>query len=105
MVDTLPPILQRDRVHAVAQSRWRRTVIEHVAEVRAATRAGDLDAKKRGSVLRLAHSFFADRLKETRPASTGVKLRVGSIERIAASRADVSAGAMLECVPVVRRRL
>jgi hypothetical protein len=98
-------VCQRDRVHAVAQSRWSRPVVEDMSKMRATTRARNFRSKDRRKSAAFMNSFLADRLPETWPARTGVKFRVGGVERVTARGANVSAGAVFECVTTGRRSL
>lgn len=94
---------QRDGVHAVTQSSWRRPVIEDMSEMRAAARAGDFHPEDRRNRALFVDCLFADWLPETRPAGSGIKFVLCVVERIAAGGANVSARAVLDRVSAQRR--
>src|ERR1044071_3774087 len=51
------------------------------------------------------HSIFINRLEETRPTCSGIKLRIGSEKRQAASRAVVRARQVVVIEPAAKRGL
>jgi hypothetical protein len=65
---------QCDAVHAIAQARWLRPIVEHMPEVTAATMAMDSgpDHEETG-VLGLANSVI-ERCPEARPAGAAIEL-------------------------------
>src|SRR4029077_14783579 len=84
--------LHGSRVHAVAQPRRLRAVLEDVAEMAAAARADDLDpAHEPGVVDVLVDRLLVDGGPEARPARAGLELRVGAEELLAAAGAHVGA--------------
>ena len=90
---------QRHPIHAVAKAGRLRAVVEDVAEMRIAERAGDRGAHHaEGLVLDLDDVLLGDRLPEARPAGAGIELRVGIEERGVAADAAVEAGGMV--VPI-----
>src|SRR5215471_9538228 len=65
---------QRNRIDAVAQSRWPRSVFKHVAKVRFATAADHFRADHAvGSIVVLFDRLLGERRSETRPTTAGVK--------------------------------
>src|SRR6266540_4325875 len=83
-------VAERDRVHAVAQPRRRRAVLEDVAEVPVAAGAADLDAAHAVRVVDpLRHRVGGDGVRERRPAGAGLELLARAEERVAAPRTDV----------------
>src|SRR5450755_1127657 len=62
---------QRGRIHAIAQIRWRWTVVEHVAQMRVALRTGNRRSDHaEGRVADFPDSFGCNRSPETRPAGS-----------------------------------
>ena len=83
---------QRLGVHAVAQSRRPRPVVEDVPEVAVAAGAEDLDPPHAvAAVLFGDDVLVGDRLEEARPAGAGIELRVRGEERQTAADAGVDA--------------
>src|SRR5688500_3319201 len=63
---------ERDRVHAVTQPGRLRAIVEHMAQVRIATRARHLGADHaQHAVFVFDHVLRRNRLPETRPAGAG----------------------------------
>src|SRR5438477_6369851 len=85
-------------VHAVAQSSWRRSVVEDMSQMRATARARNFHSKDHRRRAAFVDGLFADRLPETRPACARVEFRLRAVERIAARRANVSAVVVIERV-------
>src|ERR687885_829001 len=85
--------VERDTVHAPPlPAGLLRTVLEDVAEMRAATRAAHLGAHHPvRAILDELDGVRRDRLGEARPAGTRVVLRVAIEERVAAGGAVVEA--------------
>src|SRR5437773_11775767 len=91
-------VCQRDGVHTVAQSSWRRSIIEDMSQMRSAPRARNFHSEDRRGRAAFVDRLFADRLPETRPACARVEFRLRAVERIAARRANVSAVVVIERV-------
>src|SRR6202043_1987748 len=86
---------QGKTVHAVAQPGRFRTVVEHVAEMAAATPAVDLGAgHAEGGILAFADRIF-QRLIEARPAGAALELGLGGKQRQVAAGAGEDALAVL----------
>src|SRR4051794_895722 len=74
--------LQRDAVQTVTQSGRRRTIIEHVTEMRAATRAENFIALHAETVVFHRRDDSGDkRFGETGPAGAGFELRIAREQR------------------------
>src|SRR5512144_1015751 len=94
--------VERRGVHAVPQARRLRTVLEHVAEVRAAAPALDLGARhEEARVLPRLHAPGRGRRGEARPAGAGLELRLRLEQRVAATGARV--GSRPVVIPVLAR--
>src|SRR5579871_227719 len=65
---------QRRRVHAIAQVRRRRAVVEHVTQVRVAAAAKDFCANAETEIALRGDVLLSDRLIETRPSGSRFKL-------------------------------
>src|ERR1700743_2270431 len=66
--------LQRETIHAVAQTGWLRAVVEHVAEMAAAAAAMNFAAHHaEGAIFPFAHGVI-QRLIEARPAGAALEL-------------------------------
>src|SRR4051812_35405916 len=90
---------QRNAVHAVTEPGRLRPVVEDVAEMRFAKRAGYLGAgHAEAGVVGREHVLLGDRLPEARPAGAGIILGVGDEERVVATDAAIEAGRMV--VPI-----
>src|SRR5216110_585801 len=98
-------VCQRDGVHTVAQSGWRRSVIEDMSEMRSTPRARNFHSEDRRERAAFVNRFFADRLPETRPAGARIEFRLRTVKRIAARRANVSAIVVIERVTAKGRQL
>jgi hypothetical protein len=84
--------LDRYRVDAVAQPGRRRPVVEDVAEMASAVRAGDLrPLHEEGAVDVLRHRRVLGRGVEAGPPAVGVELGLGLEQLGAAARAQVNA--------------
>src|SRR5262245_65983085 len=87
--------LHGDAVHAVALAGTERAVVEHVAEMAAATPAMHLGAQhEQRAVVRRADRIGERRVK-ARPAGAALKLGVGGEQRKLAGGTDESALALL----------
>ena len=90
---------QRGAVHAVAKTRWRRTIGKDVAQMRVAIGATRLDpAHQPGAVLVLRDRIGHDGGKETRPARAGIEFRPRMKELGATAHAGIPAAPLL--VPI-----
>src|SRR5215218_4503691 len=88
--------LERDSVHAVAETCGLGAVVEDVADVRVAARAEDFRTNLwKTPVLLLAHVALRDRRPEARPARLRVVLRLRAEEREVAADAQVRAARVL----------
>src|ERR1700730_13203519 len=86
-------------VHAVAQVRGRRSVLEDVAEVRVAAGAEHLGAgHEQGAVALGADALRGGGRPETGAAGARGQLGVGAEQRVAAGDADVPAGGLVVVV-------
>lgn len=91
--------LQGGGVDAVAQSGWRRSVFEDVAEMSVATVADDFGSDcEEASVGLFADVIFLDWLPVTRPASAGFVFGLGAEERQVAGSAVI--GSLFLVVPM-----
>src|SRR5690242_15372675 len=97
--------LQCSGVHAVAQAGRRGSIIEDVSEMGTAVPATSLCARhERTAVLVQREVVFIHRLKETRPAGSGVEFRCRIEQRLAAADAAIDAVGMVVPVFVIERR-
>src|SRR5712691_10375057 len=88
--------LEGAAVHAVAQSRGVRSVVEHMAEMGLAGGAAHFrSAHEQRAVLMLGHRALVGGGVEARPARTRSEFGVGSEQRVAAAYAHVHAFALL----------
>lgn len=84
-------------IQAITQPGRRRSVIEHVAEVRSAARAEDFFAIHPEAVIRRGHDISRnERFAETGPTRSGFKFSIAGEERRTAADATKNAAAMLE---------
>lgn len=89
-------IRERHRVHTIAKTGGRRTIIEDMAEMRAASCAGDFRSKNcRHSTSGRPDRCWFDRFPETWPAGAGIEFRRGAIKWIAAGGADIGSRPVL----------
>src|SRR4029453_3390368 len=95
-------VYQRDGVHAVAQSSWRRSIVENMSKMRAAPRARNFHSKDRRERAAFVDRFFADWLPETWPTGARVEFRLCAEERVAAGGANVNAVVAIERVAARR---
>ena len=96
------PEVERRRVHAVAQPRRLRPVVEDVAEVRVAAPAEHFRAgEEEAAVLVRLHARRRAGRREARPAGARVELRLRVEEGVAAGGAGVDARGVV--VPVLAR--
>ena len=86
------------RVDAVAQARWRRSVIENVTQVRITPFAGYRGPYAPTGVFNLDNVLFGDRLPEARPAGAGIELRLR--RKQGRATADAAKNPSLVQVPV-----
>src|SRR5579871_7016245 len=88
---------QRDPVHAVAQARRLRTIVEHMAEMPAATAAMDLrPLHAQGIVLRRGHGAL-QRRPEARPTGAAVELGGrGEQVEVAAGAGEVALALLMQ---------
>src|SRR5437660_9887150 len=87
--------LERDAVHAIALAGRRRAVIEHVAEMAAATAATHFPARDDQAEIVVDANRVGDRRKEARPPGAAVELGVGTKQREVTAGAVEHAGAVL----------
>src|SRR4051812_7763156 len=88
--------LQRGRVDAVSQARRSRTVRENVTEMAAAFGAQHLGADHSvAGIPLLVDMALCGGLGEARPAAAGLELGVGGEQHVAATGADICAGAVV----------
>jgi hypothetical protein len=87
--------LQRHAVHAIAQARRRRTVVEDMAEMPTAARATDLGALHEQRRIGRGYDGTVQRLPETGPTGAAFELRGRGIQRQVAGRTGECPGAML----------
>src|SRR6202011_6071520 len=86
---------QRKAVHAVAQTGWRRPIVEHVTEMAAAAAAVNFGPQHpEGAVFGLAEGVL-QRLIETRPAGAALVFGLRGEQRQVAAGAGEDAFAML----------
>src|SRR5579872_2012181 len=70
--------VQRSRVHAIAQMRWRRTVGKYVPQMGVTARAKHLFAVHPEAAVHVnGHVLFGDRLPKARPSGAGFEFRLG----------------------------
>lgn len=93
---SLPLQYQARGVHAVTQARRLWAIIEHVAQMRATTRANDLRALHAvAAITYVLHAGGCQRLVEAGPAGTAVESRGGIKEWMPAYRANEDALALV----------
>src|SRR5712692_9276005 len=91
--------IQRGGIEAVAQARGRRSVVEHVSQMPAASRAMDFGPAMEQLPIRLrVDGLFGNRFPKARPASAAVVLGVGGEQGQVASGTVIVARRLVRVV-------
>src|ERR1700722_3344497 len=90
--------MQGDRIHAIAQARRPRSIVEYMSQMRIAQTAGNCIAlHSPAAVGALRDIQFGDRLPKARPPGARLELGLRVIER------GVAANAVIDAIPVITR--